>query len=42
MGGLEDFAMNANVTLAANMDLAVSHGSVTATMDGEVYFVIRI
>jgi hypothetical protein len=42
MVGLVDSAMNANAIQVANMDLATSHGSATALMDGVVYFAIRI
>lgn len=42
MVGLVDSAMNANAIQVANMDLATSHGSATASMDGVVYFAIKI
>ena len=40
--GLADFATNANCILAASMDLVVNHGNAIATVDGEVYFAIKI
>ena len=42
MAGLADFATNANCILAASMDLVVNHGNAIATVDGEVYFAIKI
>ena len=42
MAGREDFATNANVIQAASMDHAISHGNVTALVDGVVCSVTRI